>query len=94
MNRSNPDNLYTEIFLMAAEFVTLKKQNKEANFEQRCAYSCFYQDNKKLIFNPLKPSAIEKAYVVNKFLKLTDRWQQNVPINEIKNDSFSGHTNL
>lgn len=79
---------------MAAELVTLKKQNKDASFEQKCAFNCFYKESKKLVVNPLKPTPIEKAYVVNKFLKLTDRWQQNVQVNEIKNNQKSEHTNF
>jgi hypothetical protein len=72
---NNSNNSYTDIFLLAAQHINTLNglaTHKELNeYRATAAHQCFYKDNKRMVVNPLKPTAIERAYVINKFLKLT-----------------------
>jgi hypothetical protein len=78
---------YTEIFLLAAECVALKSKNKKIDQCHQDAFDCFYKDGKRLLSNPLKPTAMEKAYVVNKFAKKSNDKQKSLAM--LRSDSQS-----
>ena len=75
---------YTDIFLMAAEYVALKSKNQKTEQSHQDAYDCFYKDGKRLLSNPLKPTPIEKAYIVNKFAKKNNDKQKSLAM--LRND--------
>lgn len=83
----NSNLQYIDIFILAAQYINSIKDSDSASDMSKLAYQCFYKNNKKAIKNPLKPSAIERAYIVNKFHKLSSSTKNTQYLNIINSPS-------
>lgn len=94
-NMTEQELTYTDIFLLAAEHIDNTKRKAQTTFKSGVAYECFFnENNQRVVTNPLKPSAIERAFIINKFLKKTRNSMMPLGASDYRSDKFESSSAL
>ncbi|MGK0367042.1 MAG: hypothetical protein ACI9QD_000175 [Thermoproteota archaeon] len=87
---------YTKIFLLAAQYLEKKKNNKRTETEEEIAYQTFYTDEgKKRINHILTPKITERAYIINLYQKkLLFKHRVIASVGPVRRNTISSRTKI